>query len=64
MQKVFIEGSITDVRDHFQVNRERVQLDVYSSLIVSAKKLMSYCADDVRATCEVVKKVYPLFEER
>ncbi|CAF3501411.1 unnamed protein product [Adineta steineri] len=45
MQKIFVEGNISDVREHFQ-------------------NLMSYCADDVRATFEVIQAVYPLFEER
>ncbi|CAF0845752.1 unnamed protein product [Rotaria sordida] len=45
MQQVFINGNISDVRQHFQ-------------------KLMTYCANDVKATYEVSQKVYPMFEER
>ncbi|CAF1247175.1 unnamed protein product, partial [Didymodactylos carnosus] len=45
MQKIFIEGTIDDVRENFQ-------------------KLMTYCGNDVKATCEVIKILYPMFVER
>ncbi len=61
MQQVFIEGNIFDVRKDFQVNQ---RIDFLMTEVFSLKKLMSYCANDVKATYEVIEKVYPMFKQR
>ncbi|XP_012523768.1 DNA polymerase subunit gamma-1, mitochondrial [Monomorium pharaonis] len=44
-RNLFVEGTIEDVRDNFDM-------------------LMSYCASDVVATHNILRKLFPLFQER
>jgi hypothetical protein len=62
MQQVFIDGNSSDVRQHFQVNRNFSPKNIYFHYFL--KKLMTYCANDVKATFEIIQKLYPMFEER